>query len=142
MSRHTVLIQPTALTNGLIRITVKLLQRGILSALWNPILDDDINGRHILSGKRAQRSVMYNAPPHTWRAEKWVKQPTETQPVPFTDVEISPQHQAQLARICCQTMPWPSPGLCTQGWTEKSPCAASLLIMQDQMMNMSRNGTR
>ena len=45
----------------------------------------------------------------TWRAEKWVTQPTEIQPVPFTDVEISLQHQAQLARLHYQTRPQSAP---------------------------------
>lgn len=35
---------------------------------------------------------------YTWSAEKWVTQPAEIQPVPFTDVEISLQHQSQLAK--------------------------------------------
>lgn len=37
--------------------------------------------------------------------EKWVTQPTEIQPVPFTDVELSLQHQAQLTRLHYQTLP-------------------------------------
>lgn len=45
----------------------------------------------------------------TWRAEKWVTQPTETQPVPFTDVEISLQHQAQPERLHYQTPPQSAP---------------------------------
>lgn len=45
---------------------------------------------------------------HTWRAEKWVTQPTEIQLVPFTDVEISLLHQAQLARLHYQTLPQPA----------------------------------
>ncbi len=46
---------------------------------------------------------------YTWRAEKWVTQPTEIQPVPFTDVEISLLHQAQLARLHYQTLPQSAP---------------------------------
>lgn len=45
----------------------------------------------------------------TWSAEKWVTQPTEIQPVPFTDVEISLQHQALLARLHYQTLPQSAP---------------------------------
>lgn len=42
---------------------------------------------------------------YTWRAEKWVTQPSEIQPVPFTDVEISLPHKAQRARLHYQALP-------------------------------------
>lgn len=116
-------------------------QLGLLNAPWNTILDDNISGRHMLRCK-GPSTLMYSARLHTWRPEKWVTRPTETQPVPITDVEISRQHQAAARKAALPNNATAFTRLCKPAGQGRIPPPHLCLLCRIKMTTASGTGVR